>query len=284
MNIEEIRWKYAKTLRTIADLRIEAIVEAFARIPREDFLDPPPWQIGHAQTLDPGIPYRITQGAGIEDIYQDVVVAIDPVRQINNGQPSVHARWLEAVSPQPGESVLHIGCGAGYYTAILAELVGPSGRVVAYEIEADLAARAKACLRAWPQVRVEYGNGSQLDASYDVIYVSAGATHAPKEWLTSLTEKGRMLLPLTVHLPLFPEGGGVGFVICATRIGKRWPVRIVAGVGIYDCAGMRDPMAESQLRKFLSPEAAARIHTLSIEPHSLGDQCLVHHDGFCLQT
>jgi protein-L-isoaspartate(D-aspartate) O-methyltransferase len=284
MNPQEIRRKYAEMLRTSANLRVGAIVEAFATVPREDFLGPAPWLIGHTQPFDLAVPYRATPDAGLEDIYQDVVVAIDSARQINNGQPSVHARWLEVVSPQPGESVLHIGCGVGYYTSILAELVGPSGRVVAYEIEADLAARAQACLQAWPQVRAELGDGSQPGSPYDVVYVNAGATHARKEWLSSLTEKGRILLPLTVHLPMFPQGGGVGFVICAQRGGGRWPVRVVAGVGIYDCAGTRDPTAEAQLRKFLSPDAAARIHVLSIEPHIKGDQCMVHLDGFCLQT
>lgn len=284
MNPQEIRRTYAETLRAIANLRVEAIVEAFARVPREEFLGAPPWEIGHAQPLDPAVPYRATSGARLEDIYQDVVVAIDPTRQINNGQPSIHARWLEAVSPQPGESVLHIGCGVGYYTSILAELVGPSGRVVAYEIEPDIATRAQACLKAWPQVRAELGDGSQPGGPYDVVYVNAGATHARKEWLSSLTEKGRILLPLTVHLPMFPQGGGVGFVICAKRCDGRWPVRVVGMVGIYDCAGARDPMAESQLRKFLSPDAAARIQALSIEPHIKGDRCLVHLDGFCLQT
>ncbi len=206
MNPQEIRRTYAETLRTIANLRVEAIVEVFARVPREDFLGPAPWKIGHAQPLDPAVPYRSTPDAGLGDIYQDVVVEIDPARQINNGQPSIHARWLEAVSPQPGECVLHIGCGVGYYTSILAELVGPSGRVVAYEIEPDIATRAQACLKAWPQVRAELGDGSQPGGPYDVVYVNAGATHARKEWLSSLTEKGRILLPLTVHLPRFPGG------------------------------------------------------------------------------
>jgi len=286
MNPHEIRRAYAETLRTIANLRAEAIVEAFARVPREAFLGPPPWQVGQAQPFNPAVPFHVhaKPDAGIEDIYQDVVVVIDQVRQINNGQPSVHARWLDAVSPQPGESVLHIGCGVGYYTSILAELVGPSGLVVAYEIEPDLVTRAQTCLKAWPQVRAELGDGSQPGGRYDVIYVNAGATHARKEWLSSLTERGRILLPLTAHLPMFPGAGGVGFVICVQRGDGRWPVRVVAGVGIYDCAGARDPMAESQLRRFVSPDAAARIHALSIEPHLKGDQCLVHVDGFCLQS
>jgi protein-L-isoaspartate(D-aspartate) O-methyltransferase len=145
MNPQEIRRKYGETLRAIANLRVEAIVEAFARVPRQQFLGPAPWQVGHVgQPFNPAVPFATNADAGFEEIYQDVVVTIDPARQINNGQPSVHARWLEAVSPQRGESVLHIRCGVGYYTSILAKLVGPAGRVLGYEIEPDLATRAQA--------------------------------------------------------------------------------------------------------------------------------------------
>jgi hypothetical protein len=63
-------------LRAIANLRVIAIVEAFARVPREGFLGPAPWQIGHAQPLDPAVPYRATPDAGLADIHQDVVVEV----------------------------------------------------------------------------------------------------------------------------------------------------------------------------------------------------------------
>ncbi len=99
---------------------------------------------------------------------------------------------------------------------------------------------------------------------------------------SSPNDGGRILLPLTAHLPMFP--GGVGFVICAQRVDGRGPVRVVGGVGIYDCAGARDPMAESQLRKLLRPGDAAKIQVLSVEPHPKGGRCLVHLEGFCLQT
>jgi protein-L-isoaspartate(D-aspartate) O-methyltransferase len=279
MDAANIRRTYAENLRGSANLHLERVVDAFARVPRETFLGPGPWQI--ARPLDPACPYRTSPDAGLEHIYQDVAIAIDSVRQLNNGQPSTHARWLEAAAPQSGESVLHIGCGVGYYTAILAELVGPSGRVVAYEIDADLVTRARACLRDWPQVQVEFGDGSEPHGPHDVVYVNAGATHARKEWLSSLAPGGRMILPLTVHIPMFPHG--VGLVVCLKRDDGRWPARVVSPVGIYDCIGARDETAESQLRKLLNPDASARIHALSIESHPQGDKCLLHLDGFCLQ-
>jgi protein-L-isoaspartate(D-aspartate) O-methyltransferase len=177
--------------------------------------------------------------------------------------------------------VLHIGCGTGYFSAILAELVGASGRVVAYEVDLDLAERARACLDDWPQARVVAGDAAQPDGPFDVIYVNAGATHARGSWISSLAAGGRMILPLTVHLPNFTHG--VGFVVRIERGGDRWLVSVVSQVGIYDCVGARDEEAEAQIRRLLAPGAAAKIHALLVEPHARGEACLVHVEGFCLQ-
>ena len=152
MNPSEIRRRYAESLCATAGVSARALMDAFARVPRERFLDAGPW--GIAQPLDPADPYRMTPDTGLEHVYADVAIAVDPARKLNNGQPSTHARWIAAVGPRSGESVLHIGCGTGYYSAILAELVGPSGRVTAIEVDPDLASRATGCLAPWPQVRV----------------------------------------------------------------------------------------------------------------------------------
>jgi protein-L-isoaspartate(D-aspartate) O-methyltransferase len=47
-----------------------------------------------------------------------------------------------------GDHVVHVGAGTGYYSAILAEMVGRTGRVTAIEIDPLLAARAKENLAA----------------------------------------------------------------------------------------------------------------------------------------
>src|SRR5207245_88572 len=164
---------------------------------------------------------------------------------------------------------------------IFADVVGPSGRVTAFEVDADLAKRAADCLAPWAQVRVEAGDAAEPRGLFDVVYVNAGATHARRGWLAALAPGGRLRLPLPVHLPMFPTHG-VGFVLCIERRGNPWPARFVSPVGIFDCAGARDEKAESQLKKLLAPGAVERIRGVSIEPHERGEACLLHADGFCL--
>ena len=84
---------------------------------------------------------------------------MDADRGINIGQPSAHARWLDALAPAEGEIVLQVGAGTGYYTALLAHLVGSGGRVHAYEIDSDLAALAYANLKHLTQVVVHPRTG-----------------------------------------------------------------------------------------------------------------------------
>jgi protein-L-isoaspartate(D-aspartate) O-methyltransferase len=290
LNVENLRRAYAETICATAGSTSASLIDAFARVPREHFLDPGPWRI--AQPFDQKEPYRETPDVRLEHLYQDAAVGIDTTRQINNGQPSAHARWIDAAAPKPGEAVLHIGCGHGYYTAILAEMVGPTGRVEAHEIDPVLAARARTCLSDWPQasVKLPLSRGSDaaadphsaLKGPFDVIYVNAGATHARRDWISSLAPGGRMLLPLTVHVPMFPHG--VGFVLCIRRQVGRWPARLISPVGIFDCVGARDAEAEVQLRRLLAPGESNRIHAVTVEPHDRGDDCLVHAEGFCLQA
>jgi protein-L-isoaspartate(D-aspartate) O-methyltransferase len=68
---------------------------------------------------------------------------LDKAGDINNGQPSALARWIDSMDLKPCARAYHLGCGVGYYTAIMAEVVGPSGSVVGTEVNPDLAARAK---------------------------------------------------------------------------------------------------------------------------------------------
>ena len=152
----------------VSDPRIEA---AFAAVPREDFAGPPPWRIGS------GGFFGLSSSDDPARLYEDVLVAIDAERGINNGQPSLHAQSIDALGVKEGETVVQIGAGAGYYTAILATLVGPAGRVIAYEIAPDIAARAAANLARYPQVEVRARSGVEDLPQADAIYVKIGRAH-----------------------------------------------------------------------------------------------------------
>lgn len=279
------RRRYAEDVCAIAQVTDPRVIDAFATVPREHFLGSGPWNI--AQPLDREHPYRLTATDDPKAILQDVLVGIDVKRQLNNGQPSAHARWIAAVAPREGEAVLHVGAGVGYYSAILAHLAGPSGRVLAVEADASLAARASELLKPWPQASAECSDASTVTGRYDVLYVNAGATRPREAWLDALEPGGRLLLPLTVHLPFLAQAGaaehGVGAVLVLERAEPEWKVRFVSPVGIFDCLGARDERDGAELKKLLDFDTATKITHLSRAAHSREARCRVHLDGFCLR-
>jgi protein-L-isoaspartate(D-aspartate) O-methyltransferase len=133
------------------------------------------------------------------DLYHNVVVALDRAKDINNGQPSALATWIDALALQPGARAFHLGCGVGYYTAIIAEVVGPSGSVVALELQSDLAARGKENLASYANVTVHLGDGAAFDPGpCDAMFVNCGVTHPQKIWLERLRHRGRLVVPFTM--------------------------------------------------------------------------------------
>jgi len=137
--------------------------------------------------------YVFTADADPKRIYHNVLVSIDETRHLNNGQPSALAAWLDALDIQEGEQVIHVGAGVGYYSAIIAEVVGPRGKVVAIEVDEALAARARANLARWNTVDVIAQDGSKYDPGpVDVIFVNAGVTHPSGLWLDRVKPGGRL--------------------------------------------------------------------------------------------
>jgi protein-L-isoaspartate(D-aspartate) O-methyltransferase len=218
------------------------LVSAFASTPRENFLGTGPWKIFA------GSRYIETPTDDPAFLYQDVTVGIAPERRINNGQPVLHAICLAALNVNEGETVLHIGAGTGYYTAILAHLTGPSGRVIAYEIESDLAERAAKNLGNFAHVEIKERSGSlpPLPAC-DAIYVNAGATAPLDIWLDALRPRGRLLFPLT---PAEGPGGmpGAGAVLMVTRnSASQFDARFVCPAMFIPCVGARDEETAAKL-------------------------------------
>src|SRR5215471_9957213 len=171
----------------------DELERAFEIVPREHFLGAGPWL---ATSSISGIQVATPTDDPIH-VYQNVLFALDREKRINNGEPFLHGQLLGALSPARGNVVLHIGCGTGYYTAILAHLVGPSGKVIAYEIEPELGQRARESVKPWDNVEVRIASGVGHDLPRcDAIYVSAGATRPIAHWLDALNEDGKLLFPL----------------------------------------------------------------------------------------
>ena len=156
--VDQARQSYATELGFTARVRSPAVVNAFATVPREQFVGPGPWRIKSPMDLSE---YWTADNDDPSHVYHDVLIALDESRGINNGQPSLWAYLFDYLNLMPGEHVLHLGCGTGYYTAIIAELVASAGRVTAVEIDATLAERARAALADWPQVRVIEADGAR---------------------------------------------------------------------------------------------------------------------------
>src|SRR5579859_2036765 len=116
-----IRRAYAKQVVAAAQITDERVEDAFADVPREDFLGPGPWPIYRLRRA-----YVPTPNADPVYLYTDDIVGIDPGRHINNGQPSLHAYLLARAAPRRGDHIVHVGAGVGYYAALMARLVGPS--------------------------------------------------------------------------------------------------------------------------------------------------------------
>ena len=191
--LDVIRRAYAKQILAACGVSNRRIEAAFASVKREDFLGRGPWQV-----VRWGRGYVPTPSRNPVYLYDDLVVAIIPERQINNGQPSLHAALIDSAGPQTGEHVVHVGAGVGYYTAILHRLVGHRGSVTAIEFDAGLAARLAANFAGVRNISVVQGDGARVPFdSADIIYVSAGATKPAEAWLDRLAEDGWLILPLT---------------------------------------------------------------------------------------
>lgn len=223
-SLELLRRSFAERLRATCNLGNRVLVDALAAVPRERFLPPGPWLVRGEGDRE----VRQTPSAAPEHLYDDVSVAIDSTHQLFNAAPGAVAPWIDALEIAPGGRVLQIGCGLGYYTAVLAHCVGPTGRVVAFDADPGLANSARGNLAAYEWVEIRNGHGRAIERErYDAILVHAGVTHPEPLWLDALGTDGRMVLPLTCTFPqLGPLGKGFALLISATDSDASLSVRV----------------------------------------------------------
>jgi protein-L-isoaspartate(D-aspartate) O-methyltransferase len=155
-------------------IRDERVLEAMGRIPRHEF-----------------VPQDLRSQA-----YGDHPIPIGESQTIS--QPFIIARSLQALSLDGSESVLEVGTGSGYQTALLATLA----RIV-YSMEryTTLAHSAETILAGLGlhNARVVVGDGShgwREFAPFDAIVVSAAAPSVPRSLLDQLSSNGRMVIPI----------------------------------------------------------------------------------------
>ncbi|PIR92224.1 protein-L-isoaspartate O-methyltransferase [Candidatus Falkowbacteria bacterium CG10_big_fil_rev_8_21_14_0_10_44_15] len=116
-------------------------------------------------------------------------------------QPTTVAFMLEKLQPQAGEKILDVGSGSGWTTALLAQIVGPAGKVCGVEIVPELAEFGRKNLANyelnWAEIKLVTGElGCPPLAPFDKILVSAAAEEPPGKLLTQLKIGGRLIIPI----------------------------------------------------------------------------------------
>jgi protein-L-isoaspartate(D-aspartate) O-methyltransferase len=155
-------------------IRDERVLAAMFQVPRHEFVS---------------AEYR-------DQAYEDHPVPIGEGQTLS--QPYIVAIMLEALALKPSDTVLEIGTGSGYQTALLAEL---TGQVYSVERHASLVRAAQATLArlGYKNVEVVLGDGSHglpALAPFDAIIVSAAAPQIPPPLFEQLREGGRMVIPV----------------------------------------------------------------------------------------
>ena len=168
-------------------LKTPRIIEAFRKVKRKDFL---PENAKHLSELNEALP--IGYGQTIS-------------------QPLVVAFMLEKLEPKRGDRILDIGSGSGWTAALLAEIVGTNGKVIAFEIIPELMEFGKKNVEKYNFLKkgiVEFNcgdgsNGCMEQAPYNKILASASAKELPLAWKKQLEVHGRIVIPIGSSIWLF---------------------------------------------------------------------------------
>ncbi len=257
----ELKRFFAEEIRAVGALSdgpmTDRVIDAFASVPREDHVGPGPWLL--RSPIFGFAPWR-TPDSDPRHLYHNTLIALDEDKGINIGEPTLWARYLSRTPIPDGASILQVGAGSGYYTAILAELAGNGGHVLAMETNKTLADMAQSALDRRTNVTVRLGNGATDltggDGPFDLVVAFAGVTHPVSAWTEALKSDGRMLLAVT-------GDSWWGAMLLAERKGDVFNAMTLGRCGIFPCVGARDP------------EIAKRIDALWSDPSRMIDTTIV---------
>ena len=168
---------------------MDAVAAAFDAIPREGFL-----RRGERRRATYDGPLPIGEGQ-------------------TNSQPRTVANMLRLLDVAPGQSVLDVGSGSGWTTALLAHLVGPTGSVLGVELEPSLVRFGSENLartgQPWATIRAATPGvlGVPDHAPYDRILVSAEPATLPQQRVDQLGDGGRLVIPVRGTMTLVTRDG-----------------------------------------------------------------------------
>ena len=168
-------------------LKTPRIIDAFRKIQRVDFL---PDNIKNLAELNEALPIGFGQTIS---------------------QPLVVAFMLEQLEPKEGDKILDVGSGSGWTSALLGEIVGEKGKVIAIDIIPELMEFGKKNIVKYNFIEkgiVEFicadgSKGYKKEAPFDKILASASAEKFPQAWKEQLRIGGRIVTPIGSSIWLF---------------------------------------------------------------------------------
>lgn len=175
-----------KQLITDGVLKSPHLIDAFQRIDRADFV---PKELAGQAYVNAPLPLGFGQTIS---------------------QPLTVAFMLELLRPAPGDNILDIGSGSGWQTALLAHLVGPSGKITALEIVPELYEQSIKNISRYNFIKkgvvrmlcLNAAAGLAEAAPFDKIIAAAELNEVPKLWLDQLKTGGRVVAPVGHSLTL----------------------------------------------------------------------------------